>query len=65
MIELHQGERMSPLLAKLVEGWKDELATLRAQNDGPLDAERTATLRGRITQIKACIALADEPIVIE
>lgn len=58
-------ERAHPLMLKLIEHWKADLATLRAQNDGALDHDKTTTLRGRISQLKACIALGDEPPVID
>lgn len=62
---LDHADRLNPLLAKLIAGWQEELAALRAKNDNPLSVEETLTLRGRIAQLKAHIALGDEPPLIE
>ena len=63
---LDYGDRTNPLLAKLIEGWKAELATLRARNDSPLSFKKTMALRGRIAQLKAHIALGDEtPVILD
>ena len=61
---LTPADRTNPLLAKMVEGWKADLATLRARNDGPMLHDETLTLRGRITQLKACIALGNDEITL-
>lgn len=63
-MKLDPADRLNPLLPRLIAGWKDELAALRAQNDHPLTPEETQTLRGRIAQLKAHIALGDEPPLI-
>ena len=55
-------DKQNPLLSKLVDGWRLDLAILRAHNDGPLSHEETLTLRGRIACLKGCIRLADEEI---
>lgn len=62
-MKLDLSDRTNPLLFKLLEGWREELAALRARNDGPLTQDETLTLRGRIAQLKETISLADEPIV--
>lgn len=61
---LDYGDRTNPLLAKLIAGWTEELAVLRARNDNALSHDETLTLRGRISQLKAHIALGDEMPVI-
>lgn len=61
---LEPHDRLNPLMAKLIAGWKQDLAALRAKNDHPMSPEETATLRGRIAQLKAQIALGDEPPLI-
>jgi len=63
-VKLEPADRLNPLLAKLIKGWTEELAALRAKNDNPLSHEETASLRGRIAQLKAHIALGDEPPVL-
>lgn len=63
---LDRADRTNPLLRKLIEGWRAELAELRARNDNPALSRRdTQALRGRIAQLKAHIALGDDPPVIE
>lgn len=64
-MKLDLADRTNPLLAKLLIGWREDLATLRLRNDGPLDHDETLAIRGRIAQLKALIALADEPIVFQ
>lgn len=63
MVTLPLGDKRSPLMRRLVEGWTDELAALRARNDDKnLGDVETAFVRGRIAQLKADIALANESI---
>lgn len=54
-------ERTSPLWIGLERHMQRELEELRARNDAHLPPERTADIRGRIAQLKALLALADEP----
>ena len=54
-------ERANPLWVSLERHMQEELAKFRALNDTSLPPERTEHLRGRITQLKALLALADEP----
>lgn len=55
-------DRESPLWRRLAGHMRAELAALREQNDAPqLDAIKTATIRGRIAQLKALLALGDPP----
>lgn len=59
---LTNGERFHPLWIKLSGYFNGRLTNLRAQNDGPLSEQDTATLRGQIKLLKAIIALGkDEP----
>lgn len=54
-------ERTSPLWLNLERHMQQTLAELRALNDTSLPPERTEKIRGRIEQLKALLALADEP----
>ena len=54
-------ERASPLWKSLERHMQEQLADLRARNDATLTPEKTEHLRGRIAQLKALLALADEP----
>ena len=54
-------ERTSPLWLSLERHMLQTLTDLRALNDTSLPPERTEKLRGRIEQLKALLALADEP----
>ena len=60
-MKLNDADRANPLMLKLVDGWRDELGSLRAQNDAPHDPIKTAEIRGRIAHIKQCIALIEAP----
>lgn len=54
-------ERANPLWLSLERHMQQTLAEMRAMNDTSLPPERTEHIRGRITQLKALLALADEP----
>ncbi len=54
-------ERASPLWKNLERHMQEQLAELRVWNDTSLPPERTEHIRGRIAQLKALLALADEP----
>ena len=54
-------ERINPLWVALERHMQQSLAELRALNDTSLPPERTEHIRGRIAQLKALLALADEP----
>lgn len=56
---LTQSDKHSPLWARLKKHLDAELAIAREQNDSPLDADKTAALRGRIRLAKELIALGD------
>lgn len=47
--------------AKIRTHYEGELASLRKKNDGNINTEETARLRGRIAEVKALLAL-DKPI---
>lgn len=59
LTELDELEIHSALWIKLRTHYEARLASLRVQNDQPLDGESTATLRGRISEIKLLINLGD------
>ena len=54
-------ERTSPLWKSLERHMQQTLTDLRLMNDTSQPPERTEKLRGRIEQLKALLALADEP----
>ncbi len=54
-------ERTNPLWVSLERHMRKSLAELRALNDTSLPPDRTEHIRGRIAQLKALLALADEP----
>lgn len=54
-------ERRTPLWLALQDHLNTRLAELRAQNDGELSPDKTAALRGRIAEVKALLALGQEP----
>jgi hypothetical protein len=57
-------DRQSAVWLKLKEHYTQRLNTLREQNDGKLDAEATAKIRGRIAECKLIISLGkEEPAV--
>lgn len=58
-------ERNSALWQRLIKHCNQRLEDLRLQNDGDRDDQQTAKLRGRIAEVKAIIALADDLPVIE
>ena len=62
---LTDGDKLTPTWAKLEEHLKDRLAMLRAKNDAPMSEAETATLRGRIAEVKALLSLGDERPVID
>lgn len=54
-------ERTNPLWVGLERHMRQSLADLRALNDTSMPPDRTEHIRGRIAQLKALLALADEP----
>jgi hypothetical protein len=56
-LQLTPIELKSGLWLKLVEHYTAELKTLRKKNDGNLQPDDTARLRGRIAEIKKLLAL--------
>jgi hypothetical protein len=59
--KLTPADRMSPLWRALHEHLTNRLATLRAQNDADATPEKTARLRGQIAEVKALLAMNEEP----
>jgi hypothetical protein len=53
-------DRQSAVWLKLKEHYTQRLNTLREQNDGNLDAEATAKIRGRIAEARQFLALGKE-----
>lgn len=58
---LSESEKRHPLWIKLANHLKAKLSELRSRNDGPLDADETAKLRGQIQCLRGLLALGDEP----
>jgi hypothetical protein len=58
-------DRQSAVWLKLKEHYTQRLSLLRAQNDGNLDAEATAKIRGRIAECKQIMSLGQEAPAIE
>ena len=60
-LRLAPHERAHPLWVSLERHMRQSLAELRSLNDTSLPPDRTEHIRGRIAQLKALLALADEP----
>ena len=58
--ELSDGERAHPLWARLKALFETQLQSARTRNDKDLTEAETAVLRGRISALKAMIALGDD-----
>jgi hypothetical protein len=60
-------EKQSAVWRKLEAYLQDQLTSLRSQNDGDLNAEATARLRGKIAQLKTILVLGEslEPVQAE
>lgn len=61
LFELSHTERHSELWRKLSKELTRRLEEQRKENDGPLDAEATARVRGHIQCLRSIIALGDDP----
>jgi len=53
-------EKQSAVWLKLERMLSTQLLALRSQNDGELNAEATARLRGRIAALKTILALGED-----
>ena len=58
--ELTPADKRSPLWLDLAEHLNKRLADARADNDHSKSVEKTEHLRGRIFELKALLALADD-----
>jgi len=58
--ELTTADKRSPLWLDLVDHLQQRLEMARAENDTSKPVEKTEHLRGRIFELKALIALADD-----
>lgn len=58
-------ERQTGVWPKVAKHLEARLDLLRKQNDGPLDPEDTARLRGRIAEVKALLEKGKDPIQAE
>lgn len=59
-MKLTRHEQINPLWMKLEAHFKDRLNSLRCMNDGEKNEVETANMRGRIAEVKAMLALAEE-----
>jgi hypothetical protein len=57
---LTEGEKSSGLWIRLSGHLETKLREARGKNDGPQSEQDTAMLRGKISTLKALIALGDE-----
>lgn len=61
IFELTNAEKLSPIWARLKSHLESELQSARLRNDNAkLTTEETAALRGKISALKAFIALGDD-----
>lgn len=60
LFRLTPAERQSDAWRRLEKHLTDRLQSLRVQNDGDNSYEATAKLRGRIAELKAMLALAQD-----
>lgn len=58
-MNLSEFERHHALWKKISDHLSDQIAVLRAKNDGEWDAVETARLRGKISAYKELLALGD------
>jgi len=54
-------ETQSALWTKLKAHMEDRLQVLREKNDGVLDADQTARVRGKIEQLKELLSAGEKP----
>jgi len=57
---LSTADRQSALWLKLAKHVENRILTLRKQNDADQPESKTALLRGRIAELKALLALAED-----
>lgn len=57
---LTPADKRSPLWLDLAEHLRQRLETARAENDASKPVEKTEHLRGRIFELKALLALAED-----
>jgi hypothetical protein len=57
IFELTGADKMSPVWMKLKRYFEARIEKCRKDNDSPLDAEKTAALRGRIEELKKTLKL--------
>ena len=63
-MNLTPGEVQTVVWLKIQAHFQDRLASMRKRNDNPLSELETATLRGRIAEIKEILSLAEPPPVV-
>ena len=61
---LTEGDKLNPLWISIEKHYAARLEELRSKNDAPLTELETASLRGRIAEVKAFLSLGkDKPII--
>lgn len=65
MAILTEADRHSPVWLKLEKYLEDELRKARLRNDGDLNSEETARLRGKISMLKVLLDLDKQGPAIE
>lgn len=58
---LTEAQKASPVWAAIERHLQTRLATFRKQNDDQPSEAATQKLRGRIAEVKALLAIADDP----
>jgi len=64
-LKLTAADVRNPLWLTLSEALREELASLRQQNDAEKPPEQTAHLRGRIAAVKQILALGDQRLPLD
>lgn len=59
--ELNQNDFASVTWQKLRLHWESRLEVLRKRNDSSLPPDETARIRGQIAELKAMLALEEDP----
>lgn len=60
-IVIDEGEKLTPLWAKLMKYWQARLDKLHLHLERNLDAEETAKTRGQIAELRAYMSLNKPP----
>lgn len=64
MSALRPEDRSGPTWGRIADHLRQRIATLRAQNDKPIEQREADLLRGRIAELKDLLALGEEQVEI-